>query len=129
MPCSRTGVVDASVVQRLEEHRAAAADDAVVLDADHQPVLAGQVDERRVDRLDPARVDDGHADALRGQPPGDLDGGRAPSRRRRRCSTSLAPLRTSTSTPPALPTAAMSSGGGPLGNRTTVGASSTSTAS
>ena len=39
------------------------------------------------------------------------------------------PLRTSTSAPPALPTASMSAGGGPFGKRTTVGASSTSTAS
>ena len=65
--------VDPRVVEGLQQHRAAAADDAVVLDADHQPVLAGQVDERRVDRLDPARVDDGDADALGDQPLGDLD--------------------------------------------------------
>ena len=54
---------------------------------------------------------------------------RSPSSRPRRSSTSRAPSRTSTSMPPALPTASMSAGGGPLGNRTTVGASSTSTAS
>ena len=39
------------------------------------------------------------------------------------------PLRTRTSAPPALPTAGMSAGGEPLGSRTTVGASATSTAS
>ena len=99
----------------LEQDGAAAADPAVVLDADHQPVLAGQLDERGVDRLDPARVDDGDADALGGEPLGDLDGGRWPSRRRRRRARRWVPLRTSTSTPPARSTASMSVGRRALG--------------
>ena len=73
MPCRRTGVstrASLSVWSSTEPH---AADDAVVLDADHEPVLARQVDEGGVDRLDPARVDDGDADPLGGEPVGHLD--------------------------------------------------------
>src|SRR5215218_11205210 len=39
---------DAGVVEGLEEDGATAAHPAVVLDADHQPVVAGQLDEGRV---------------------------------------------------------------------------------
>ena len=88
-----------------------------------------RLDERRVDRLDPARVDDGDADALRDQPVGDLDRGRRPSRRRRRSARPWRRCgRARRARRPCRPPA-MSSGGGPLGNRRTVGASSTSTAS
>ena len=119
----------AGVVEGLQQHRAAAADLAVVLDADDQPVLARQLDDRGVDRLDPARVDDGDADALGDQPLGDVDGDRGHRRRPRRaarpwCRCGRARRRRRPCRPPA-----MSSGGGPLGKRTTVGASSTSTAS
>ena len=72
------------------------------------------VDERRVDRLDPARVDDGDADALGDQPLGDVDGGGG-HRADADDSTSWAPLRTSTSAPPARPTASRSVGRRPLG--------------
>ena len=63
------------LVERLEQHGTAAADHAVVLDRHHEAVGAGEVDEGRVDGLDPAGVDDGDADALVDQSPADLRGG------------------------------------------------------
>src|ERR1019366_7852625 len=57
-----------------------AAGDAVVLHGDDQPVPGRCRRDRRVDRLDPARVDDGHADALVGRrPPGPRVGPACPS--------------------------------------------------
>src|SRR3954470_16289513 len=49
---------DTGLVERLQEHGPAATDHDVVLDGDHQPVLACKVEEHRVHGLDPAGVDD-----------------------------------------------------------------------
>ena len=73
MPCWRNGSVHLLVVEQLQQGRAASADPAVVLNADHQPMVTRQVHDRGVPGLDPARVDDGDADALVGEPRGHLD--------------------------------------------------------
>ena len=116
-------------VEGLQQDGAAAADLAVVLDADHQAVLAGELDDRRVDRLDPARVDDGDADALglaagrrRRRPPRPSSRPRRPARPW--CPCGPARRRRRPCRRPGCPRAAA-----PLGRRSTVGASSTSTAS
>ena len=91
--------------------------------------------QRRVDRLDPARVDHGDADALAGQPLGDVRRSRRGHRRRRRRAARrprppARPARRSTSMPPSLPTAGDRPGRRrALGKRSAVGPSATATAS
>ena len=121
MPCSENGVVTPSSVSSWSSAAADAADPAVVLDADHQPVVAGQPDQGGVERLDPARVDDGDADALGREPLADLDPDRGHRARRRRRARPWRRGVARTSQPPARSTASMSAGGAPFGRRTTVG--------
>ncbi len=54
----------------LGQPGAAAPDHQVVLDGDHQLVLGGQFEQRRIDRQRPDRIDHGDADPLVGQPVG-----------------------------------------------------------
>ena len=67
--------VHVGVAQQPRDGVAEAAGPAVVLHHRDQAVRGGGGDHRRVDRLDPARVDHGHADAVVVQPPGDVDAG------------------------------------------------------
>ena len=128
MPCCRNGGVHLLVVEQLQQGRAAATDPAVVLNADHQPMVTREVHDRGVPRLDPARVDDGDADALVGQPARRPRPTTAAIEPMPTISTSRAPSRTSTSIVPTRSTASRSSrAAAPLGRRSTVGASSTAT--
>ena len=84
MPNVRTGHVDVGVAQQPGDRVADAADPAVVLDDGDQPVLAARAPTQRlVERLDPARVDDGDADALRVEQAGGLHRRRRHRARRR----------------------------------------------
>ena len=67
MPKSRTGVWTPGVAQHLRQPRPDAADPDVVLDVTTSRWPPRQVEERRGDRIDPPRVDDGDADPLAGQ--------------------------------------------------------------
>ena len=58
------GCVHAGGAQLLRQPRSVTADDAVVLDRDHKIMIAGERDERRIDRQRPDRVNDRHADPL-----------------------------------------------------------------
>uniref|UniRef100_J1RUT9 Dehydrogenase n=1 Tax=Streptomyces auratus AGR0001 TaxID=1160718 RepID=J1RUT9_9ACTN len=64
--------VHTGVPQRLGDGRTDAAGADVVLDGDHDPVGGGEPGQRRIDRLDPARVDDGGRNALLVEKVGDL---------------------------------------------------------
>ena len=64
--------LDVGVAHRLGERVADTADPDAVLEGDHQPVRGGQLDQLGRDRAHPARVDDGDAVALLGDPGGDL---------------------------------------------------------
>ena len=75
MPNSRSGVAHVGEPQLLGQPGPAAADHAVVLDRDHQLVVGGELDQGRVDRERPDRVDHGDADPLVGQPLADRDAG------------------------------------------------------
>jgi len=59
-----------AVLQRLGEGGADSPGPPAVLDGDDQPVAGSQLDELRRDRQHPARVDDGHLDAVVGGPLG-----------------------------------------------------------
>ena len=124
------GGVDARLAQHLTHARADAADADAVLDRDDEAMGCRELDDRRLHRHDPPRVDDRRADPLRPQPlarhPSAMCAiGPMPTMR-----TSCASERASTSTPSARRSIAGRSGlTPPLGNRMTVGASPTATAS
>ena len=131
MPKSRTGTSTSASRSRPGDRVADAADPAVVLDDDDQRCARGGRRQRLVERLDPARVDDGGGDALRVEQVGGLqahrgqraDGDQQHVGRRR------SPAR-STSMPPSRPTASIGAADRrPWGSGRTVGPSSTSTAS
>ena len=125
MPCSRTGVSTRASLRVCSRTEPQPPTTPLSSTLTTSRCSRGELDQGGVDRLDPARVDHGDADALRGEPLGDLDAGRrhradgdeqhvrralrGRARRRRRARS----------------TASMSASGGPLGKRTTVGASST----
>ena len=65
--------VDAGFAQHLPNPCADSADPDAVLDRDDETVGCRELDDRRLDGHDPARIDDGRADALRSQSLRDID--------------------------------------------------------
>ena len=116
--------VDLGAPQRARHRRPDAAVHAVVLDGDHQLVRRRQLADHLGDRQHPARVDDGHADALVAQPLGDRQRHRRrtvrppPAARRR---TARRRARRARRHRRGVRRAGMSSPTSPFGNRSAVG--------
>ena len=74
MPCSRNGVVTPASLSVCSSTAPQPPIRPLSSTLTTSRCSRGQLDDRGVDRLDPARVDDGDADALGDEPLGDVDG-------------------------------------------------------